>query len=108
MRLLRAGRSWTPARTQKGDGIFAWGTQTALDQARRVADERPEEGSQSCLRRWWFSYSTSIGREGRRPLPLCADPNARRLKREVQEEAFYKGLIPYIPDRPQAFKDEDE
>ncbi len=26
--------------------------------------------------------------------------DARCLKREIQEEAFRKGLIPYIPERP--------
>ncbi len=30
------------------------------------------------------------------------------LKREVQEEALRKGLIPYIPERPQPVKDDDE
>ena len=34
--------------------------------------------------------------------------DARILKREVQEEALRKGLIPYIPERPQPLKDEDE
>lgn len=31
--------------------------------------------------------------------------DARFLKREIQEEALRKGLIPYIPDRPQASKE---
>ena len=34
--------------------------------------------------------------------------DARILKREYQEEALRKGLIPYIPERPQALKDNDE
>lgn len=34
--------------------------------------------------------------------------DARYLKREIQEEALRKGLIPYIPERPQPSKDEDE
>ena len=34
--------------------------------------------------------------------------DARFLKREIQEEALRKGLIPYIPERPQPLKDEDE
>ncbi len=34
--------------------------------------------------------------------------DARILKREFQEEALRKGLIPYIPERPQRSKDEDE
>src|SRR5262249_8007367 len=35
--------------------------------------------------------------------------DARRLKREVQEEAFRKGLIPYIPgEKPTAEKSTDE
>ncbi len=34
--------------------------------------------------------------------------DARFLKRETQEEALRKRLIPYIPDRPQPLKDEDE
>jgi len=34
--------------------------------------------------------------------------DARFLKREVQEEALRKGLIPYIPDRPQSSQDEDD
>jgi hypothetical protein len=34
--------------------------------------------------------------------------DARFLKREVQEEALRKGLIPYIPERPQPLRDEDE
>ncbi len=34
--------------------------------------------------------------------------DARFLKREIQEEAFRKGLIPYIPERPQPLKDDDE
>jgi hypothetical protein len=34
--------------------------------------------------------------------------DARILKREFQEEALHKGLIPYIPKRPQPLKDDDE
>jgi hypothetical protein len=34
--------------------------------------------------------------------------DARFLKREIQEEALRKGLIPYIPDRPPPARDEDE
>lgn len=34
--------------------------------------------------------------------------DARFLKREIQEEALRKGLIPYIPERPQALKEGDE
>jgi hypothetical protein len=34
--------------------------------------------------------------------------DARFLKREIQEEALRKGLIPYIPERPQPAKDDDE
>ena len=34
--------------------------------------------------------------------------DARFLKREIQEEALRKGLIPYIPERPQPVKDEDD
>lgn len=34
--------------------------------------------------------------------------DARFLKREIQEEALRKGLIPYIPERPQPLKDDDE
>ena len=34
--------------------------------------------------------------------------DARYLKREFQEEALRKGLIPYIPKRPQPLKDEDK
>jgi hypothetical protein len=36
--------------------------------------------------------------------------DARILKRELQEEALRKGLIPYIPARPQSssYDDEDE
>ena len=34
--------------------------------------------------------------------------DARILKREVQEEALRKGLIPYLPERPQPVKDDDE
>lgn len=34
--------------------------------------------------------------------------DARFLKREVQEEALRKGLIPYIPERPQPSKEDDE
>jgi Domain of unknown function (DUF6398) len=33
--------------------------------------------------------------------------DARFLKREIQEEALRKGLIPYIPERPQPLNDED-
>lgn len=33
--------------------------------------------------------------------------DARFLKREIQEEALRKGLIPYIPERPQPSQDED-
>jgi hypothetical protein len=33
--------------------------------------------------------------------------DARILKREIQEEALRKGLIPYIPDRPQPSQNED-
>jgi hypothetical protein len=33
--------------------------------------------------------------------------DARFLKREVQEEALRKGLIPYIPERPQPSKEDD-
>jgi Domain of unknown function (DUF6398) len=34
--------------------------------------------------------------------------DARILKREFQEEALRMGLIPYIPERPQPLKDDDE
>ncbi len=34
--------------------------------------------------------------------------DARFVKREIQEEAHRKGLIPYIPDRPQSFREDDE
>ena len=35
--------------------------------------------------------------------------DARYLKREIQEEALRQGLIPYIPERPQSLKkDEDD
>jgi hypothetical protein len=34
--------------------------------------------------------------------------DARYLKREFQEEALRKGLIPYLPERPQPLKDDDE
>jgi hypothetical protein len=34
--------------------------------------------------------------------------DARFLKREIQEEALRKGLIPYIPERPQPLKEEDD
>jgi hypothetical protein len=34
--------------------------------------------------------------------------DARFLKREFQEEALQKGLIPYIPERLQPLKDDDE
>jgi hypothetical protein len=34
--------------------------------------------------------------------------DARLLKREIQEEALRKGLIPYIPDRPQPSQVEDD
>ncbi|HMP57772.1 MAG TPA: DUF6398 domain-containing protein [Gemmatales bacterium] len=34
--------------------------------------------------------------------------DARFLKREIQEEALRKGLIPYIPERPQAVGHDDE
>ena len=33
--------------------------------------------------------------------------DARFLKREFQEEALHLGLIPYIPERPQSWKDDD-
>jgi hypothetical protein len=34
--------------------------------------------------------------------------DARILKREFQEEALRMGLIPYIPERPQRLKEDDE
>lgn len=34
--------------------------------------------------------------------------DARFLKREIQEEALRKGLIPYIPERPRPLSDEDD
>jgi hypothetical protein len=34
--------------------------------------------------------------------------DARFLKREIQEEALRKGLIPYIPERPQPLKDNED
>lgn len=34
--------------------------------------------------------------------------DARILKREVQEKALRKGLIPYIPERPQRLKEDKE
>lgn len=36
------------------------------------------------------------------------DIDARILKRELQEEAFRMGLIPYLPQRPQAGDSNDE
>ncbi len=34
--------------------------------------------------------------------------DARMLKREIQEEALRKGLIPYMPERPQPLKEDGE
>jgi len=34
--------------------------------------------------------------------------DARFLKREIQEEALRKGLIPYLPERPKPFTDDEE
>jgi hypothetical protein len=34
--------------------------------------------------------------------------DARFLKREIQEEALRKGLIPFIPERPQPIKEDDD
>ncbi len=34
--------------------------------------------------------------------------DARFLKREIQEEALRKGLIPYIPERPQRLKEDED
>lgn len=34
--------------------------------------------------------------------------DARYVRREIQEEAFRKGLIPYIPERPQPGTEDDE
>lgn len=34
--------------------------------------------------------------------------DARFLKREIQEEALRKGLIPYIPERPQPLKNDED
>lgn len=34
--------------------------------------------------------------------------DARFLKREIQEEALRKGLIPYIPERPQPLTDDED
>lgn len=34
--------------------------------------------------------------------------DARHLTREIQEEALRKGLIPYIPDRPPSFEEEED
>ncbi len=34
--------------------------------------------------------------------------DARTLKREIQEEAFRRGLIPYVPERPQPQSEHDE
>jgi len=33
--------------------------------------------------------------------------DARFLKREIQEEALRQGLIPYIPERPQAMREDE-
>ena len=33
--------------------------------------------------------------------------DARFLKREIQEEALRKGLIPYVPERPKPMKDDE-
>ena len=34
--------------------------------------------------------------------------DARRLKREFQEEALRMGLIPYIPEKPKRLKEDDD
>ena len=34
--------------------------------------------------------------------------DARFLKREIQEEALRKGLIPYIPERPPPLKEDED
>ena len=34
--------------------------------------------------------------------------DARILKREFQEEALRMGLIPYIPEKPQRLKEDDD
>ena len=34
--------------------------------------------------------------------------DARYVRREIQEEALRKGLIPYIPERPQSMEGDEE
>lgn len=90
---------------------------TAIDKAFGVG-ESTGQGKSMLIRKmfkirpmdpeWWLR-----SRIEQNPMAWMIEVNgllvdARILKREFQEEASRKGLIPYIPERPQATDDDEE
>lgn len=90
---------------------------TAIDKAFRVG-ESTGQGKSMLIRKTlkirpmdpaWSLHS----RIERNPTAWMIQVNgflvdARFVRREIQEEALRKGLIPYLPERPQPLKDGDE
>jgi hypothetical protein len=90
---------------------------TAIDKAIGVGESTGQ--GKSMLIRKMFKIGTMDpawslpSRMGQNPMVWMIEVNgfvvdARFLKREIQEEALRKGLIPYIPERLDAATDDDE
>jgi hypothetical protein len=90
---------------------------TAIDKAFGVGESTGQ--GKSMLIRKMFKIRpmdpawTLRSRMDRNPMAWMIQVNgflvdARFLKREIQEEALRKGLIPYIPERPQPSKEDDQ
>lgn len=89
---------------------------TAIDKAFGVG-ESTGQGKSMLIRKLFriqpFDPAWSLrSRMDDSPLPWMIQVNgflvdARFLKREIQEEALRKGLIPYIPERIQSSKEDD-
>ncbi len=89
---------------------------TAIDKAFGVGESTGQ--GKSMLIRKMFKISpmdpewSLRSRMDRNPMAWMIQANgflvdARFLKREIQEEALRQGLIPYIPDRPQAMSEDE-
>jgi hypothetical protein len=90
---------------------------TAIDKAFGVAESTGQGKSKEIRRlfkiRMMDPAWTLPSRMDRNPMAWMIQVNglpldARYLRREIQEEAFRKGLIPYIPERPRSPTDDGE
>lgn len=115
---ITVSRGWSPLPRasilngeMRWDGLVRAGERDQaigyMRETRSVSQGSRTEGPVRCCR------GVGVGAASRNPMAWMIQVNgflvdARFLKREYQEEALRQGLIPYIPDRPQPFRDEDD